>query len=185
MPDEPETPPAAPRRRLELASHISQIVAAIAVVVSLIYVGLQLQQNTAQLRRAENNATETQFQAIRLMITQNHDVAELLTAGLTGGQHLDPADELRLETFLSEFTWATFHIWDRAQQGFLDKDEFTRGGAPNLARMLCTARGGAWWTISKRQFVAGFAREVDKALADMPREACPDYAEPQPRVANG
>lgn len=173
------------KRRLEQASHISQIVAAVAVVISLVYVGLQLQQNTAQLRRAENNATETQFQAIRLMITQDRGVAELLSAGLAGQKPLDAADSLRLETFLSEFTWSTFHIWDRAQNGFLDKEEFARGGAPNLARMLCTANGGAWWARSKRQFVAGFARDVDLAIRAMPPDACPDHAEPQPAVQNG
>lgn len=85
MPDETNAP-ARPKpkrgRTLETASHLSQIIASIAVFISLIYVGLQLSQNTAQLRRAENNATLTQFQAIRLSIIQNRDVAELLATGL-------------------------------------------------------------------------------------------------------
>lgn len=156
------------RRRFEFASHLSQIVATIAVIVSLVYVGLQLSQNTAQLRRAENNATLTQFQAIRLSIYQNRDVAELLAGGLYGDQPLDPADELRMEAFLSEFTWSTFHIWDRARSGFLEKEEFTRGGAPNLARLLCTPRGAAWWQQVKGQFAAGFGQEVDVAIANVP-----------------
>ncbi|HEY7799018.1 MAG TPA: hypothetical protein VIA80_09655 [Hyphomonadaceae bacterium] len=168
-----ETPPSAPlsrhwSRRVELASHLSQVIASIAVVVSLIYVGIQLAQNTGQLRRAENNATLTQFQAIRLSIIENRDVAELLSRGLYSENALDLADELRLESFLSEFTWSTFHIWDRARSGFLDREEFTRGGAPNLARMLCTPRGAAWWQVSKTQFAAGFAEEVDAAIAAMP-----------------
>ena len=170
------TPPPATRdwrRRFELASHLSQVIASIAVVISLVYVGLQLAQNTGQLRRAENNATLTQFQAIRLSIVENRDVAELLARSLYTGNALDLADELRLEAFLSEFTWSTFHIWDRARSGFLDKEEFTRGGAPNLARMLCTPRGAAWWQVSKAQFASGFAGEVDAAIANMPAGSAP------------
>jgi hypothetical protein len=172
-------------RRWELASYVSQVIASVAVVVTLIYVGVQLQQNTAQLRRAENNATLTQFQAIRLSIVENRDVADLVARAIAGGQQLDPADALRLESLLSEFTWSSFHIWDRARSGLLDEDEFTRGAAPNLARLLCTEQGGAWWRGSRSQFVSGFVADVTKAIADMPRETCPDYVPAQPGTANG
>ena len=168
----PSGPAAERPRRLETASHISQIIASIAVVISVVYVAMQLTQSTAQLRRAENNATVMQFQAIRLSIVENRAVAELVFAGLYGAQPLDPPDALRLEAFLSEFTWSTFHIWDRAQAGLLDREEFTRGGAPTLARMLCTRNGNAWWLQNKAQFVAGFGQEVDAAIAKMPPAAC-------------
>lgn len=175
-PTPPERANTSKRSLLERGSHLSQIVGSVAVVISLIYVGLQLQQNTAQLQRGENNATETQFQAIRLFIAGNRDVAEMISGGLSGQRTLDAADTLRLETLLSEFTWSTFHIWDRARRGLLDKEEFVRGGAPNLAVLLCTARGGDWWRRTRMQFVAAFVADVDKAVSDLPKEACPDYA---------
>jgi hypothetical protein len=181
-----ETPTAQPaRRRLEQASHVSQVIASIAVVISLVYVGLQLQQTTAQLKRGENNATLTQFQAIRLSIIENREVADLLTRALYGRLPLDPADQLRLESFLSEFTWSTFHIWDRARTGLLDKEEFTRGGAPNLARMLCTQHGGAWWMRDKAQYAEGFVQDVDKAIGSLPREQCPDASTVTPGLWKG
>jgi hypothetical protein len=82
--------------RIELASHLSQVIASITVVVPLVNVGLQLAQNTGRLRRAENKATLTQFQAIRLSIIENRDVAELLARSLYSENALDHADELRL-----------------------------------------------------------------------------------------
>jgi len=176
----PESSNAPKRSLLERGSHLSQIIGSVAVVISLIYVGLQLQQNTAQLQRGENNATVTHFQAIRLAIGVNRDVAELVSEGLSGRKTLDAADQLRLEVLLSEFSWSTFQVWDRSRRGLLDKEEFERGVAPQIARLLCSARGQAWWTQSKTTFVPGFAAAVDKAVSDLPKEACPDYAGPPP-----
>lgn len=195
MADEPDagTKPAKPaeapvswREQMALAADGAQIVAAIAVIVSLIFVGAQLQQTNSQLRRAENNATLEQFSNIRMMMIENRDVAELLARGWRLDEPLDAADTLRMEVYMSEFTWSSFHVWDRVQQGLLDSDEFTRGTAPNLARQLCTERGSLWWNATKRQFAAGFARDVDGIVAALPEEACFDYQPPPaPTVANG
>jgi hypothetical protein len=190
---EAETKPAKPawepvswRDQMALAADGAQIVAAIAVIVSLIFVGAQLQQTNAQLRRTENNATLEQFSNIRMMMIENRDVAELLARGWRLDEPLDAADMLRMEVYMSEFTWSSFHVWDRAQQGLLDSDEFTRGTAPNLARQLCTERGLLWWNRAKREFTSGFARDVDGILAALPEEACFDYQPPpEPTVANG
>ena len=65
-------------------AYLAQIVASIGVVVSLIFVGLQIRQNTRALERAEHNSTMGQLTVIRQAIAQNRDIAELMTAGLHG-----------------------------------------------------------------------------------------------------
>src|SRR5262249_39984702 len=62
-------------------ANLAQIVASIGVVVSLIFVGLQIRQNTRALERAEHNSTMGQLTVIRQAIAQNRDIAELMTAG--------------------------------------------------------------------------------------------------------
>ena len=89
---------------------ISQLVAAVGVVLSLIFVGLQIKQNTRALQRTEHNSTMEQWTVIRQAIAQNRDIAELMTAGLHGERALDAADQLRLEQMLAENAWAAFHI---------------------------------------------------------------------------
>jgi len=44
----------------EQISYLAQIVASVGVVVSLIFVGLQIRQNTGALQRNEHNSTMTQ-----------------------------------------------------------------------------------------------------------------------------
>src|SRR5205823_12603116 len=101
---------------LEQLSYLAQIAGLIGVILSLVFVGLQIRQNTAALRRNEHNSTMAQWTVIRMAIAGNRDVAELMTAGLRGESAMDAADQLRLEQFLAEHAWAAFHIWDRTQR---------------------------------------------------------------------
>src|SRR6186713_1929998 len=103
---------------------ISQLIAAVGVILSLVFVGLQIKQNTAALQRNEHNSTMEQWTVIRQAIAQNRDIAELMTAGLTGERALDAADQLRLEMLLNENAWASFHIWKRTKRGIFPEGTF-------------------------------------------------------------
>src|SRR2546421_6903628 len=128
----------------EQISYLAQIVASVGVVVSLIFVGLQIRQNTGALQRDEHNSTMAQWTVIRMAIAKNRDIAELMTAGLHGERPLDAADQLRLEQMLAEQAWAAFHIWDRTQRGIFPKGTFEATGGALLGGLLSTAGGGGW-----------------------------------------
>jgi hypothetical protein len=150
----------------EQLSDLAQVVASVGVIVSLIFVGLQIKQNTGALQRNEHNSTMTQWTVIRQAIAGNRDIAELMTAGLHGERALDAADQLRLEQMLAEYTWAAFHIWDRTQRGVFSKGTFEATAGPLLCGILRTARGGAWWRSAKHTgFIPGFVLDVDAMLA--------------------
>jgi hypothetical protein len=100
----------------EQISYLAQIVASVGVIVPLVFVGLQIRQNTAALQRNEHNSTMEQWTVTRQAIAQNRDIAELMTAGLKGERVLDAADQLRLEMLLNENAWASFHIWERTKR---------------------------------------------------------------------
>ena len=121
---------------------ISQLIAALGVILSLIFVGLQIKQNTRALQRTEHNSTMEQWTVIRQAIAQNRDIAELMTAGLHGERALDAADQLRLEQMLQENAWAAFHIWDRTQRGIFPKGTFEATGGALLNQLLRTPGGG-------------------------------------------
>jgi hypothetical protein len=150
----------------EQISYLAQIVASVGVVVSLIFVGLQIKQNTRALQRAEHNSTMEQWTVLRQAIAQNREIAELMTAGLQGERVLDAADHLRLEQMLQEYAWASFHIWDRTQRGVFPKGTFEATAGAFLCGLLTTPRGGAWWRSAKHiGFPPGFVSDVDAVLA--------------------
>jgi hypothetical protein len=150
----------------EQISYLAQIVASIGVVVSLIFVGLQIRQNTGALQRDEHNSTMAQWTVIRMAIAKNRDIAELMTAGLHGERALDAADQPRLEQMLAENLWASFHIWERTQRGIFPKGTFELTTGPHLSGLLRTVRGGAWWHSAKQTgFIPAFVADVDAVLA--------------------
>jgi len=145
---------------------ISQLVAAVGVILSLVFVGLQVRQNTAALQRNEHNSTMAEWSVIRMAIAGSRDVAELMTAGLHGERSMDAAGQLRLEQMLAEYAWACFHIWDRTQRGVFPKGTFELTAGPFLCSLLGTARGEAWWRSAKHVgFIPRFVVDVDALLA--------------------
>ena len=147
-------------------SNVAQIVGSIGVIVSLVFVGLQIRQNTGALQRNEHNSTMSQWTVIRMAVAQNRAVAELMTAGLQGQAALDAADQLRLEHMLAEYAWASFHIWDRTRRGVFPPGTFEATAGPLLAGVLRTVRGEAWWRVAKQAgFISAFVTDVDAVLA--------------------
>ena len=150
----------------EQLSYLAQIVASVAVVASLIFVALQIKQNTRALERTEHNSTMAQWTVIRMAIAKNRDIAELMTAGLQGERALDAADQLRLEQILAENAWASFHIWERTQRGIFPKGTFELSCGAHLCGLFRTAGGGKWWRSAKETgFPPGFVVDVDAVLA--------------------
>ena len=151
---------------LEQWSWLAQILGTAGVVLSLVFVGLQIRQNTAALVRSEHNSTMEQWTVIRMAIAQDRAIAELMTAGLAGERELDAADQLRLEQFLQEHLGAGFHIWDRTQRGVFAPGTFEATAGPLLRTVLATPRGGAWWLNAKSAgFLPDYVRDVDAVLA--------------------
>jgi hypothetical protein len=147
---------------------ISQLVAAVGIILSLVFVGLQIKENTRALQRTEHNSTMEQWTVIRQAIAQNRDIADLMTAGLQGERALDAADQLRLEQMLAEHAWAAFQIWDRTQRGIFPKGTFEAIGGALLVTPLRTPGGAAWWRSAKQAgygFPPGFIADVDAILA--------------------
>ena len=144
---------------------LAQIVASIGVIVSLIFVGLQIRHNTGALQRNEHNATMAQWTVIRMAIAKDRDIAELMTAGLHEERPMDAADQLRLEQMLAEHAWASFHIWDRTQRGVFPKGTFEATAGVMICDLFLTPRGEAWWRSAKHVgFIPGFVADVDALL---------------------
>ena len=147
-------------------SVLTQIIGTLGVVVSLVFVGLQIRQNTGALQRAEHNATMSEWTVIRMAIANDRDIAELMTAGLHGERPLDAADRLRLEQILAEYAWASFHVWDRTQRGVFPAGTFEATAGPLLTAVLRTPRGGEWWNAAKHAgFYPAYAAAVDALIA--------------------
>lgn len=85
---------------LESAYFVAQIAAGIAVVMSLIYVGVQVRQNTRATQLAAVQGVQAAIGRTEEMIIQDHGFAEILRHGLTASaKELPDTDRIRLNVF--------------------------------------------------------------------------------------
>jgi hypothetical protein len=146
----------------DLAS-IGTLVSGVAVLISLIYLAMQVRQNTASLQRAEANETQNQASVFRSSIVDNRDVAELWATGLKADGLLDEVDELRFQTLVTEQLWWSYHLWDREQRGIMPKGSWNTM-SPWLMATLTSGRGAKFWASHKSVTPHDYVQVVDETI---------------------
>lgn len=110
---------------LEQASLLSQIISALAVVASLIFVGVQLRQNTEAVRASSSQAHSTTYHAlIASIIDDDEQFARIWRQALADLGSLDDDETVRFFAFAS----ALFRFFESSrvqwQRGQLDHEHW-------------------------------------------------------------
>ena len=109
---------------LEQFAYVGEILAALSVVVSLIYVARQLGQNTAMMRvAAGSEAVERDFEIVAPLI-QSRELAEVWMKGETEFSSLEPADQTRLIFFERRAIVLWSHRFQLRQQHLLSDTQW-------------------------------------------------------------
>ena len=150
------------RARVEYLAFIAQIVSAVAIVISLIFVGIQLHEGNTVTLRNESNATMTQWSAFRASIYSDRNTAKVFLAGMEGAPPLDATDQLRFGYIMREHAWATFQIWVRTKRGLVPGANFEVGAAPDYLKVICTPGGAVVWAEIRSEMPAPFIADMDR-----------------------
>jgi hypothetical protein len=142
---------------------VAEILGAAAIVVSLIFVGFQVRQNTDYLRRGENNATMEQASAVRLLTI---DMAEILVKSRNGVDALSDVEMLKISTYFREVMWQSFQIFDRERGGYLDEGSWAQSSA--TTGLLADPIARSWWEQAKQTFPPDFVDAVEERLGFPP-----------------
>lgn len=109
---------------LEQASLVAQIVSAIAVIASLIFVGVQLSQATAAIRGSSSEAHAALYTELVHSIIDNADFARIWSTGLTDPKALSEDEWVRFVAYSS----ALFRQYETSrlqwQKGRLDTEHW-------------------------------------------------------------
>ena len=133
---------------------LGELIAAVATVATLIYLALQIRQNTLALSHAANRAVVEDANTWRGNLIQNPEVAELYRKGLLDPDALDPIEKLRFRMLLDAlfstwlFVFRTGHDWGESGERYI------RG-------MLAQPGGARYWANQKSSLDALFVEYVD------------------------
>jgi hypothetical protein len=164
---------------LEQWSYLAQIIGAIAVVASLVFVGVQLRQNTKAILTQTSQTHSALYHSIIAGLSENGEVARIWRVGLLDFQSLSPDDRVRFLAFVSTLFryYEASHV--QSQRGLLDADHW-RTIEQQVTDLACQPGVKAWWQLRRhwhsRAFQDWFEARPQRdagVLYDKPQEPAP------------
>jgi hypothetical protein len=151
----------------EAVSAVGQIVGAVLVGITLVYLALQLRQNTTALKSSTFLATSTLMGATMEVLTANADLAPLLIKAQSGLDVL-AADERARFGFLMMMAFRRVEtVVVQRHLGSIDP-ELTEGFERSALSTLRSKGAREWWEATKGAFSTLFSTWVDDRLATNP-----------------
>jgi len=150
---------------LETIYYLSSIVASTGVIGSLIFVGLQLRQNTEALRTGAANHYQASVGEVELFVAQNMEFAELLVKG-RAGEEVSDAERLRLWVFYGNGPRTWQNVYLQYSNGALSP-ELWSGFRARLAQVVNEDKGLVeHWGRSKTTFTSAFNALISEIVVE-------------------
>jgi len=144
---------------------VGELIGGIAVVVTLIYLALQIRQNTHTQRRANYGDIASNLAATLQTAAPSPEMGELIIRGHADIDSLEPAERYRFDIFL--YCWlAPF------ERAFLDArdgeypEELLIPMRTAIAGFLRTEGGRVWWEQRKVWFSSFGQTTIEEILSD-------------------
>ena len=142
---------------------VVQIIAALGVVVSVVYLGVQINQQN-KITKAQFGHSLTQRLYERYFETStNRDYAEFLAKDWNADD-LTPTDITRIQMAVITYLVDIFDVYDKVQEGLVNKSHLeTRMNTLKLGVMKTTAAKVVWsyWKNNREQsFIDWFESEI-------------------------
>jgi hypothetical protein len=158
---------------LQDLGNLGEFVGAIAVVATLVYLALNIRQNTAHLSQNTRAVQLSALQAtgestnrVREMLILNPELSDLYLKGLRGYSELELSDRLRFGMLLENFLKTAEAAYVRNVVLDVDPD-FLEGIRKSLDFLLAHAGARDWWNRNRAGFRPVFRDLVEERLAGL------------------
>ena len=140
---------------------IGEIVGAIAVFVTLVYLALQIRQNTIQSRASSHHAISDSLNQINILFGQSTEVSALFLMGLEDRLSLTDAQRWQFDSIMRAYFHVCETMYFQADVGTGDQGIATAEEQGMIA-MLGALGGREWWDQNPYGFSTEFRAYVDR-----------------------
>lgn len=148
-----------------------EVLGAIAVVVSLVYLAFQIRQNTRQIDENTKAAQAAAFDSsiahtfkARQAIAENSDVARIYLEGSNDPDSLSEEDRVRYRLIVHNVLWSLWNMQSQSQVGELASETWNAQLA-TLKRIISTPGFRWFWDNYSQEFGASFQKIVEDLAA--------------------
>ena len=154
----------------EAIGAVGEILGALAVVISLGYVAIQIRQNTNETKMQRTQSLISANSDVNLEFATNGELARILRLGLQDYNQLSEDEQVRFGALcFSAFNRYGF-AFHQFQTGQLE-EKFWNNMEYELSVFLSLPGGGEWWNQDKPRFLPEFVTYIDGMVEDF---AMPD-----------
>jgi hypothetical protein len=147
----------------EALGAIANLLAAVGVIATLIYLSIQIRQNTKAVRSSSIQNLVQSFSTTAQAAVENEHIIPLLLKGNAGAEALNEVERARLH-FWFIMTFRRFEgVYFQRDLGIVDADVIDGFERSHLA-VLASKGAQEWWANSKGIFNSGFVHYVRSFL---------------------
>ena len=149
----------------EAAGAIGEIIGALAVFLTLIYLALQIRQNTKAVQAAAVDASISKVTSVRQSMYESAEIAGIYIAGLANPDDLDELSRTRFRLLMHNVLMAISNIY--SQTNFAGLSSSMWESQLVLLRRVVTSPGGQWfWKEYQLEFDETFRGQIEAILQD-------------------
>ena len=130
---------------LDDLGNVGEFIGAMAVVISLLYLAVQIRQNTRSLRASAHQMITVQIAELNRTIVEQPEVASILERGFADGNSLTTEESRRFNAYNSARFRHYDNIYYQYRAGMLEESQWQ--GLSNLLCVHLTQQPGLrqWW----------------------------------------
>ena len=142
---------------------VAELIGAVAVVLSLLYLAAQIRQSTRTMRSAAFQSTIGFATAFAESLSRDPDLAAVFLAGISDYSSLNETDRLRFHFQMISMLRRYENMHYQSRMGLLH-DEQWEGLRESLHHIIVNPGATAWWKENARLFNIDFGSFVDRRL---------------------
>ena len=148
----------------ELGS-LGEIIAAIATVVTLLYLAVQIRLNTEATKEEATRSLMLANSLATMDAVKDKELADTLLRGIYGEEELSPVEQFRYNGFFFAYYNQVDYAYERYRKGHLDERSWKRI-AKEIPAYIGAPGGQKWWAMDKIRFSPEFVVYVEKVVAE-------------------
>ena len=145
---------------------LGELIAAIATLITLVYLALQIRANTRSLRLAGRESTTAASSRFRDALIRDPEVAALWNRALNDLEGLPPDERLRALAMFQEVFYTSQLVFHRVNEGVFPERTWRQAHLQGLRSMLRNPGAKQWWKRSERFLDPEFVAEVGETRDD-------------------
>jgi len=146
----------------ELANY-AEVIGGVAVLISLIYVAIQIRQNTAVVRTSNYADLSFKVSEFNQLIAENGELADIYIRGIDSYADLSAIEQTRFNMTISRLMQAIQAMFHLRQRGYIDS-RLAQTNFDSVALFLAAPGLQEWWQDNRQWWEAEFQHFVDEMI---------------------